>query len=67
MEKSVFATRLDNCYNELKWLYCELYHNDREAFDYFVQMLETQWNARKDTLRAIDAVPGKTASGWWKP
>ena len=67
MEKSVFATRLNPCYEELKWLYCELYHNDREAFDYFVQMLETQWNARKDALRAIDAVPGKTASGWWKP
>ena len=30
MEKSVFATRLDPCYEELKWLYCELYHNDRE-------------------------------------
>ena len=54
MEKSVFATRLDPCYEELKWLYCELYHNDREAFDYFVQMLEAQWSARKDALRAID-------------
>lgn len=54
MEKSVFATRLDHCYHELKWLYCELYHNDRGAFDYFVQMLEAQWNARKDALRAID-------------
>ena len=46
MEKSVFATRLDHCYNELKWLYCELYHNDMEAFDYFVQMLEEQWMKR---------------------
>ena len=54
MEKSVFAARLDHCYDELKWLYCELYHNDRGAFDYFVQMLEAQWNARKDALRAID-------------
>ena len=54
MEKSVFVTRLDNCYNELKWPYCGLYHNDRGAFDYFVQMLEAQWNARKDALRAID-------------
>ena len=52
MEKSVFATRLDHCYNELKWLYCKLYHNDMEAFDYFVQMLEAQWNARKDALRS---------------
>ena len=54
MENSVFTARLDNCYDELKWLYCELYHNDMEAFDYFVQMLETQWKARKDALRAID-------------
>ena len=45
MEKSVFAARLDHCYQELKWLYCELYQDDREAFDYFVQMLKAQWNA----------------------
>ena len=45
VEKSVFAARLDHCYNELKWLYCELYHNDRGAFDYFVQMLEAQQTA----------------------
>ena len=44
MEKSVFAARLDPCYEELKWLYCELYHNDREAFDYTIEYVTIQGN-----------------------
>ncbi|MBQ9437683.1 MAG: hypothetical protein IJU50_05075 [Lachnospiraceae bacterium] len=35
-----FQKRLSKHYDELKWLYCELYHNDQQAFDYFVSMLE---------------------------
>ena len=31
-----FKARLDRHYAELKWLYCELYHNDTRAFDYFL-------------------------------
>lgn len=54
MNNTEFKTRLESCYDELKWLYCELYHNDMEAFNYFVSMLEHQWNARKDSLRKID-------------
>ena len=34
-----FKKRLDKYYDELKWLYCEIYHNDIQAFDYFVSML----------------------------
>lgn len=54
MGTSQFANRLANCYDELKWLYCELYHNDRNAFRYFLGMLEKQWAQRKDALRKID-------------
>lgn len=46
--------RLAACYDELKWLYCELYHNDRTAFDYFVEMLRRSEADRKAELRAID-------------
>ena len=49
-----FDTRLADCYDELKWLYCELYHNDMPAFDYFVDMLRRSYKARKTSLRKID-------------
>lgn len=54
MVQSVFSARLASCYEEIKQLYCELYHNDLDAFNYFISMLETRWNARKAALRAID-------------
>ena len=53
--KTTFDNRLEQYYDELKWLYCELYHNDRAAFDYFVGMLRRCWQARKPALRAQDA------------
>ncbi len=31
-----FELRLESRYDELKWLYCELYHGDMNAFTYFV-------------------------------
>ena len=34
-----FSERLEKHYDELKWLYAELYHNDQQAFDYFCDML----------------------------
>jgi hypothetical protein len=34
----VFADRMAVHYDELKWLYAELYHNDQQAFDYFCSM-----------------------------
>ena len=49
-----FDSRLESRYDELKWLYCELYNNDREAFVYFLGMLRRCWEARKDALREQD-------------
>ena len=53
-DPDAFQRRLDSRYDELKWLYCELYHGDMAAFDYFVQMLRRCWTQRKDTLRLQD-------------
>ena len=53
MEKSVFATRLDNCYNELKWLYCELYQNDREAMLRFANAAAYLVTTRKGAIRSM--------------
>ena len=55
MEYSEFVSRLKDNYDELKWLYCELYNNDMMAFHYFVDMLRRSWDARKQALRDQDA------------
>ena len=59
MDKSnwdaTFAARFARHEDELQWLYCELYHGDMQAFDYFVGMLYDAWLARSEALRRIDA------------
>ena len=46
--------RLAERYDELKWLYCELYQNDEAAFEYFCDMLRRSYDARRESLRALD-------------
>lgn len=54
MNKTDFDLRLERHYDELKWLYCELYHNNEEAFGYFIKMLRRCWTERKKPLLAQD-------------
>ena len=49
-----FQARLDKHYDELKWLYCEIYRNDMQAFNYFVDMLHDYHQARKPELKEWD-------------
>ena len=53
-KNSVFSRRLERHYDELKWLYHELYC-DEQAFGYFLEMLERCWGERKKPLRNQDA------------
>ena len=53
-KKSNFDIRLEKYYDELKWLYMELY-NDEEAFEYFLNMLRKSFKERKSSLRSVDA------------
>ena len=55
MDYEQFVSRLNAAYDELKWLYCELYNNDMMAFHYFVDMLRRCYDDRKEALRAQDA------------
>ena len=55
MKQTAFDRRLAKHYDELKWLYCQLYHNDEQALAYFVQMLRRCWEERKTPLRDQDA------------
>ena len=54
MDYTEFVSRLNANYNELKWLYCELYQNDQRAFDYFVDMLRRAYTDRKEALKELD-------------
>lgn len=53
MRESLFDRRLARHYDELKWLYCELYE-DEAAFADFVEMLRRCWAERKKPLRDQD-------------
>ena len=59
-----FTNRLARHHDELKWLYCELYH-DEEAFAYFVQMLKRSWDQRKIALRNQD-VKREADPDWYR-
>ena len=60
--ESVFEARLKPYYDELKWLYMELY-NDEHAFAYFIDMLRNYYEERPAALRKWDEK--RTAAGSW--
>ncbi len=52
--ETIFDRRLARHYDELKWLYLELYR-DEDAFERFAGMLERCWKERRKPLRNQDA------------
>ena len=59
-----FQRRLARHYDELKWLYTELYR-DGGAFGDFVEMLKRCWAARKTARREQDA-RREEDPGWYR-
>ena len=49
-----FLQRYQQCEEELKWLYLELYQGDEGAYDSFVDMLYRMYEARPEAMRRID-------------
>ena len=49
-----FAVRFARHEDELKWLYMELYHSDRKAWDFFTDMMYRAWEERPESLKMID-------------
>ena len=60
-----FAERMAVHYDELKWLYAELYHNDQQAFDYFCSMLYEYYSQRSDVLKEWDQMREEVPD-WYK-
>ena len=61
---NIFEARLARHYDELKWLYYELYGSDKQAFDYFCSMLQKCWSERNDLLRELDEAR-ETVPTWY--
>ena len=60
-----YSARFRRHANELKWLYCELYHNDMKAYDYFTEMLYRMWEQRSEKLKILDRAR-EECPGWYK-
>ena len=52
--KDIFKARLEKHWDELKWLYCELYENRMDSFQELVGILETYGLSREEGLRKLD-------------
>ena len=63
--KKEFQERFDRRYDELKWLYCELYNNDMKAFDWLCNSLYGYYTERKNELKALDRKREKNPD-WYK-
>lgn len=46
--------RFNKHYDELKWLYYELYHGDEQGFDYLCKIINDYYEIRSDALKALD-------------
>ena len=60
-----FAVRFARHADELKWLYMELYHNDRRSWEYFTGMIRRAWESRPENLRQMDR-DREDNPGWYR-
>ncbi len=60
-----FETRFQKYYDELKWLYFELYENGHQAFEELCGKLYEWYLARKDSLKELDR-SREADPGWYK-
>ncbi|MDO4519842.1 MAG: amylosucrase [Eubacteriales bacterium] len=60
-----FKERFGQKYDELKWLYSEIYHNDEQAFQYFVSMLHRMYMERPEELKVLDR-QREQEEGWYR-
>ena len=49
-----FASRFQRHEDELKWLYCELYHSDMKAYGELTDLLYQAWKERPEKLKRLD-------------
>ena len=60
-----YIKRFEERYDELKWLYCELYNNNMEAFDWLCDSLYGYYQERNADLKKLDRSRVKNPD-WYK-
>ena len=60
-----YQKRFDRYYDELKWLYCELYKNQDEAFEQLCGQMYRFYTERKTALKTMDRERAKDPQ-WYK-
>ena len=55
-----FAFRFEKHFDELKWLYCEIYNNDMQAFYWLCNSLYDYYHKRDAALKKLDRKREKT-------
>lgn len=60
-----FQERLARHYDEMKWLYCELYRDGEKAFEDLCKNLKGLYDARKESLKELDRHREQNPS-WYK-
>lgn len=64
-EKNLFQSRLERHYDELKWLYCELYEGRMDMFEGLCEMLRKRAEERNESLKELDAQRERDTN-WYK-
>jgi len=60
-----YKERFQKSYNELRWLYCELYHNDVQGLEWLCNSLKKYYEDRPVYLKKLDCKREETP-GWYK-
>ena len=60
-----YGVRFRKHADELRLLYCQLYHNDLRAYDYFTEMLYRTWLQRPEKLKKMDRAR-EECPDWYK-
>ncbi len=61
----VYQQRLNKHYDELKWLYCELYEGRQDMFEDLCKNIQSWYEERSMALKELDCAREKEA-GWYK-
>ena len=54
VQKAEYKKRFEERVDELKWLYCEIYHNDMQGFEWLCDSMYTYYEERDAYLKKLD-------------
>lgn len=64
-QKEEYRKRFEARIDELKWLYCEIYHNDMQGFEWLCDSMYGYYEERAAALKKLDRVREKDKN-WYK-